>query len=99
MKITAEIYKGDPALLKCSLSQRTFEQKAGLRYTHEGNPVSPEAAHAAGVDLSGIRPPESVNSKVTLSDFMTKDLGLRRNSNQYLKYYSTWAPLYPFQTT
>ena len=95
MKVKAEQYTGETELLKCALSHTPFEQEPGIKFvTDDGQPVSPHAAHAAGADLTPIRPPESVNSKSKLTAFMLNDLKLKRGTPAFSEYYKNYSPLF-----
>ena len=96
MTIKPEVYNGETEVLKCALSHSTFEQKAGIRYvTETGEPVSPHAAEVTGVDISEhIVPPDSINTKTGLTEYMMKDLALKRNTKAFSQYYARWSKFY-----
>jgi len=96
-KILAKPYVGEKEARTDTVTNKPFHQEAGLEYTFDGNPVSPETAHRAGYELDpSVKPPEDVRSKVELTSWMLS-IGMKRGTTQYSKFYGLHAPLYPLE--
>jgi len=94
MEIKATIFRGEEGARTCSVTGKAFNQNAGLQYTLNDTPVSPEVAHRAGFEMSeALTPPSDVVTKAALSGWLS-DLGLRSGSKHYRELYSKYSPLY-----
>ena len=96
-KATASLYDGPKQVMKCALSQRLYEQGPGIQYVFEGKPICKEAALAKGLDLSTVPIPDTIKSKIDLTDYIQGTLNISRRDPHFHKLYAMHAPIYPFK--
>jgi len=96
-KILVNSYKGPSDKAKCFFTEEEFDLEPGkAAYSYNGHPVHPKWARSKGFEISSdLELPTHVNSRTKLSEFLTENLELDRNSKEYGLLYSAFGNALP----
>ena len=88
------VFTTEGQMRTCFVCSKGFASKKFGHILENGGHVCPACARSRGFEIDdAIKPPRTIRDRSQLGDWLTKDLGIDRNSDTYLKLYEKFSYL------